>query len=162
ASGSLSDESGRQARHGARFGRQTPLTNNRARQTKIEYRREVQIASDGFQFGCNDAGTHPQLGHPGARQLGHGWHDADDVLQPVNTATFVIDGEQWRNRRDVPQPCRQVIHLIETFDIALMQEKAGGLYGFQQNTSLRVGFTTLKAENKQLSDFLLEREMRIP
>jgi hypothetical protein len=84
------------------------------------------------------------------------------VFHAVHTASFVIDRQQWMDSRHFTKAAREIVDLIETLDIPLIQEKPAGPDQFKQSTGFTIRLRSLKTDDKKLTNFLLKGEMRIP
>jgi hypothetical protein len=84
------------------------------------------------------------------------------VLQPIDTPALVVDRQQRRNRRHLTQRARQIVDLIETFDIALDENETTRVNRIEESASFRIRTPSLKADDKKLAYLLFKGEMRIP
>src|SRR5205814_9834857 len=83
----------------------------------------------------------------------------EELFQPVHTATFVIDGQQSRSAGHVAETAREIVDLIEIFDVSLKKQKPAGLNGFDQHPGFTVQFVSLEPKDEELTYFLFKREV---
>src|SRR6266581_2995525 len=154
----LLDDRGRETRHFDWIRCQTSFSDDRSRQAKIHNGSQIEIETGGLQLCGYDPRAKPQLGHTGASKLRHRRNRSENLFEPVDAAAFMIDGEERGKGGHFAEPRRQLVDLVEAFDISLKKQETARTDPLEQGERLAIRFVSLEPKHEKLANFFLRAE----